>query len=229
MNKKRSKKKAKRRGPKSQSEAGLKARFTVTIAPELYERVKELAEFRRGGVSGVMEDAVRDYLDGIDRRDGKPLGIPQDPDTPGNIGRIMDVLLSPERIKEAAMIIQQELDESYWGDWDEVYTQDWQVERDPAQLHAVLSGDVVAGVNMNPGFINDDGEHVSRQYRISIVMTNGRLHARVFEGSQNEHVAVFVWPWDNEPISGGKDARVEKLCTQLSEYFFNQCEESGNE
>lgn len=42
---------------------GQRARLTVTIDPELYQRVQELGRGRRGGVSGVVEDCLRGYLD----------------------------------------------------------------------------------------------------------------------------------------------------------------------
>jgi hypothetical protein len=82
-----------------------KVRLTVTIAPDLYVRIQELAKGRRGGVSGVVEDCVRSHLDELSKT--SDLLVPEIATTPEEVQQIMRELLSPELVSEAMRIVRQ--------------------------------------------------------------------------------------------------------------------------
>lgn len=82
-----------------------KARLTVTIAPDLNERIQELAEGRRGGVSGVVEDCVRSHLDSLSSAPDRM--IPERAVDRDEVREVVKELLSPEVVSEAMKILHQ--------------------------------------------------------------------------------------------------------------------------
>ena len=84
---------------------GKKERLTVTIAPDLYARIQELAKGRRGGVSGVVEDCVRNHLDSLSK--APDLLVSEKATTREEVQQIVKELLSPDLVSEAMKIVRQ--------------------------------------------------------------------------------------------------------------------------
>jgi len=88
-----------------QQRSARKVRLTVTIAPDLHAKIQELAEERRGGVSGVVEDCVRCHLNDLAKA-SDPL-IPEIATCPEEVQQVMRELLSPKLVREAMKIARQ--------------------------------------------------------------------------------------------------------------------------
>lgn len=84
---------------------GKKARLTITIAPDLCTKIQKLAKGRRGGVSGVVEDCIRNNIDNLSKAPGP--SVSEKATTREEVQQIVKELLSPELVLEAMKIVDQ--------------------------------------------------------------------------------------------------------------------------